>query len=61
MKRHSNSGSVRETSRWCTIRSRKSAAKISRGFGPSVTKQTLRYAAIRPLLRAIGPATMHPE
>ena len=30
------------TSRWCTTRSRKSAANTSRGFGPSVTKQIER-------------------
>jgi len=29
--------------------------------GPSVTKQTLRYAAFRPLLRALGHAAVHPE
>jgi len=39
MKPGSKVGSSRDTSRWWTMRSRKSAANTSRGLGPSVTKQ----------------------
>jgi len=42
MNRGSNNGSTRDTSWWWTMRSRKSAANTSRGFGPSVTKQIER-------------------